>query len=344
MTDQGTAQLFAPFSITGTLRLRNRIVLAPLYLALDGRSDGFCAFYERRARGGVGLVIAPQSTPGGLDDWADPNFGSAFRPLIDACHAAGAQIALQVFSGSGPVDSISNEELDSIPARFARAALGVRAAGFDAIDVHGAHHALFMGLLSPLQNHRTDQYGGTVENRWRVQVQSISAIRAAVGDGFPILYRFSASDFVEGGVDLSLTIPFSQAIVSAGVDCLDVSAGTSDSPPHSSHPTEDAPLGCFSHLAGRIRSATGAPVIAVGKIATRDVAESILHNGEADLVALGRPLIADPDWPLKLKNGRDDDVVPCLWDNVGCLKASISRGRPIRCIQNSKVGFEARGE
>ena len=336
--------LFTPFNITAGLQLRNRIVLAPLYLAMDGRSDDFCAFYERRAKGGVGLVIAPQSTPGGLDDWADPDFGEAFRPLIKACHSEGAKIALQVFSGSGPVDSLSSEDLASIPERFARAAVGVHATGFDAIDIHGAHHALFMGLLSPFQNHRTDRYGGATENRWRVQVQSVVAIRAAIGDDFPILYRLSASDFVKGGVDLSLTIPFAQAIEAAGVDCLDVSAGTSDSPPNSSHPDKEAPLGCFSHLTRGIRSAVDTPVIAVGKIATREVAESILRNGEADLVALGRPLIADPDWPLKLGAGRDDDVVPCLWDNVGCLKASISRGRPIRCTQNPTVGFEARGD
>jgi 2,4-dienoyl-CoA reductase-like NADH-dependent reductase (Old Yellow Enzyme family) len=332
--------LFDPFTISGRLKLRNRIVLAPLYLAMDGRSDEFRAFYVRRARGGAGLVVVPQSTPGGLDDWADPDFGSSFRALIDDCHAAGAKIALQVFPGGDPVDSVSLQQLQSIAPRFGRAAQGMRCAGFDTIDIHGAHHSLFMRLLSSTQNHRSDCYGGAPENRWRVQVDTVRAIRAAVGADLPILFRLSATDFVPGGVDLPLTVPYAQALVQAGIDCLDVSAGTSDSPEGSSHPNEAQPLGCFADIAAALRAATRVPVIAVGKIATRDVAEGILSQGKADLVALGRSLIADPDWPRKLAEGRDDEVVPCLWDNGACLRASIHRGRPIRCVQNPQVGHE----
>ena len=106
------------------------------------------------------------------------------------------------------------------------------------------------------------------------------------------------------------------------------------------HPDETAPLGCFADLAAGIRAATKVPVIAVGKIATREVAESILQEGKADLVALGRPLIADPDWPRKVAEGREEEIAACLWDNEGCLRDSIHQGLPIRCIQNYKVGFE----
>jgi len=332
--------LFDAFTINGKLTLRNRIVLAPLYLAVDGRGEAFRAFYVRRAQGGVGLVIAPQSTPGGLADWDEPGVGAAFRRLIDQCHAAGAEIALQVFSGSGAVDELTAEELSVIPQQFARAAVGLREAGFDAVDIHGAHHSLFMRLLSPFQNHRADSYGGIPENRWRVQVESVRAMRAAVGEDFPILFRFSAMDFVPGGVDLSLTIPFAQALVDAGVDCLDVSAGTADSPPESIFPDDRRPPGCFADLASAIRAAVGAPVITVGRIASREVAESILQEGKADLVALGRPLIADPDWARKVAEGRAGEIVPCLWDNAGCLRDSIDQGHPIRCIQNPDVGFE----
>lgn len=332
--------LFTPFALNCKLELRNRVVLAPLYLAWDGRGQEYRAFYVRRARGGVGLVIAPQSTPGGLDDWAEPGFGAAFHALIEGCHAAGAKIALQVFSGSGVVDEVSNEQLASFPERFARAAVGVREAGFDALDIHGAHHALFMRLLSPFQNHRTDEYGGPPENRWRLQVETVRAIRARVGQDFPILFRFSATDFMPGGVDLSLTVPYAQALEAAGVDCLDVSAGTADSPPYSSHPDETQPEGCFADLASAIRAAVKVPVIAVGKIATAAVAESILQQGKADLVALGRSLIADPDWPHKVAAGREGQIAPCLWDNEGCLRDSIDQGLPIRCIQNFYVGFE----
>jgi 2,4-dienoyl-CoA reductase-like NADH-dependent reductase (Old Yellow Enzyme family) len=332
--------LFTPLNINGKLAVRNRIVLAPLWLAVDGRSDLFRAFYLRRARGGVGLVIAPQSTPGGADDWLDPEFGRAFHPLIAGCHAAGSKIALQVYPGEVDVGAAPAEVLDGLPDRFARAAAGVQAAGFDAIEVHGAHHSLFMRLLSPFQNGRTDRYGGAPENRWRVQVEAVRAIRAAVGQEYPILYRFSATDFVPGGVDLDRTVPFAQALEDAGVDCLDVSAGTSDSPEGSTFPGPRQPYGTFAGLAAEIRAAVGVPVIAVGKIATRDVAEQILELRQADLVALGRSLIADPDWPNKLYEGRDDEVVACLWDNAGCLRDSIGEGKPIRCIRNLEVGFE----
>jgi 2,4-dienoyl-CoA reductase (NADPH2) len=247
---------------------------------------------------------------------------------------------LQVFSGSGTVDEIPAPQLAAIPGKFARAATGLREAGFDALDIHGAHHALFMRLLSPFQNHRKDEYGGSLENRWRVQLDSVRAVRAAVGEDFPILYRFSATDFLPRGVGLALTVPFAKALQAAGVDCLDVSAGTADSPPHSSHPDEHQPDGCFADLAAAIRVAVEIPVIAVGKIATGSVAEAILREEKADLVALGRPLIADPDWPHKVAEGREDEIAHCLWDNEGCLRDSIDQGLPIRCIKNFNVGFE----
>jgi 2,4-dienoyl-CoA reductase (NADPH2) len=332
--------IFDAISVAGKLELRNRIVLAPLYLAMDGQSDGSCTFYVRRAQGGAGLVIAPQSTAGGLDDWKDPDFGPGFRPLVEGCHEAGAKVALQVYPGGGAVDELSAEWLDSLPARYARATEGVRAAGFDAIEVHGAHHSLFMRLLSPFRNHRVDRYGGDRENRWRAQVETVRAIRTAVGEDYPILFRFSATDFVPDGIDLDLTVPYALALEEAGVDCMDVSAGTSDSPAGSSHPGRDAPYGTFANLAAEVRAAVGTRVIAVGKIATREVAESILEQGKADLVALGRPLIADPDWSSKLYEGRDEEVVPCVWDNRGCLRDSIHDGKPIQCIQNARVGHE----
>jgi 2,4-dienoyl-CoA reductase (NADPH2) len=334
--------LFEPFAVNH-MELHNRIVLAPLWLALDGHSDEFRAFYVRRAQGGVGLVIAPQSTAGGMDDWLDPDFGQGFQPLVAGCRAAGAKIALQVFPSIEDLCAAPTEMLEGVPDRFARAAAGVQDAGFDAIDIHGAHHSPFMRLLSPFQNDRADRYGGSRENRWRLQVDTVKAVRAAVGPEYPVFYRFSATDFRESGIDLDLTVPFALALQDAGVDCLDVSAGTSDSPEGSSHPGKSAPFGCFADLAAEIRAVVSVPVIAVGKIATRDVAEQILEQRKADLVALGRPLIADPDWPQKLYEGRDEEIVPCLWDNVGCLRDSIDQGKPIRCIQNAQVGFEYKG-
>ncbi len=120
---------------------------------------------------------------------------------------------------------------------------------------------------------------------------------------------------------------------------MDVSAGTTDSPDRIV-PGPKAPLATYADLAASIRRATKVPVIAVGKIATRQVAESILREGKADLIALGRPLIADPDWPRKWAEGRDDEVVRCIWDNVSCLRDTISQDKPIRCLRNPDVGFD----
>jgi 2,4-dienoyl-CoA reductase-like NADH-dependent reductase (Old Yellow Enzyme family) len=161
-----------------------------------------------------------------------------------------------------------------------------------------------------------------------------------VGPDYPLLFRFSATDFVPGGVGLSLTIPYAKALAMAGVDCLDVSASTADSVPGSCFPNEAQAHGCFAYLASAVRAATAIPTIAVGKISTREVAESILQERKADLVALGRSLIADPDWPKKAAEGREGDIVRCLWDNAGCLRDSIDVGLPIRCLQNPDVGHE----
>jgi 2,4-dienoyl-CoA reductase (NADPH2) len=175
-------------------------------------------------------------------------------------------------------------------------------------------------------------------------LETVRAVRSALGSDFPILYRLSAADFAEGGVDLSLTVPFAQELEKAGVDCIDVSAGTPDSPDdHASHPGTHASFGCFKDLAAAVKEKVGIPVIAVGKIATKEVAESILEENMADLIALGRPLIADPDWTKKVKEGEGEAIVPCIWDNGGCLNKTIMKGRPIRCVQNSSVGFEHEG-
>ncbi len=337
---ENNSLLFETFSLRGKLSLKNRLVLAPLYLAWDGRSKEHRAFYLRRAGAGLGLVIAPQSGPQGLDDWRDSSYGRGFLDLIEGCHESGARIVVQVYPGGGPVDKMSREALAALPSGFARAAEGARAAGFDGIEVHGAHYSLLTLLLSPFRNHRSDEYGGSARNRWRVQVECVRVMRKAVGEEYPLFYRLSASDFVSGGLDLELTVPFAQALEDAGIDCLDVSAGTSDSPLDSIHPDEKQASGCFAPLAAAIRRAVDVPVIAVGKIDTRETAEAILRQGQADLIALGRPLIVDPDWPRKVLEGRDEEIVSCQWDNLGCLQNSVRQGKPIRCILNKEVGFE----
>jgi 2,4-dienoyl-CoA reductase-like NADH-dependent reductase (Old Yellow Enzyme family) len=305
--------LFAPVTIGQSLTLANRIVMAPIYLSMDGRAERFREFYVRRAAGGAGLLVVPQSTHGGVADWEIPGFEQGFKPLIDQCHERGARVSVQVFPGAEQPAKIAIETLHALPERYALAAEKARDVGFDAITVHGAHHSLLAGLLSPKRNGRTDCYGGSAQNRRRVQCALVRVMRERVGPSFPIFYRLSAIDYVPGGITLQETAAFAKALERSGVDCMDVSAGTRESPPGTTQPGADKPQGCYADIAGHIKRAIEAPVIAVGRISHPDIAESILSAGKADLVALGRQLIADPGWPRAVRSGDVNSITYCRY-------------------------------
>jgi 2,4-dienoyl-CoA reductase-like NADH-dependent reductase (Old Yellow Enzyme family) len=305
--------LFTPVTIGRSLELANRIVMAPIYLSLDGRDERFRDFYVRRARGGAGLLVAPQSTPGGVADWETPGFERAFRPLIDRCHEQGTRLSVQVFPGADQPSDLPPDTIRSLPSRFALAARKACDVGFDALTIHGAHHSLLAGLLSPKRNTRTDRYGGSAQNRRRLQCDIVRAVKERLGDAFPLMYRFSATDFVPGGIALDETTVFARELERCGVDGLDVSVGTRESPPGSTQPRADKPEGCYADIAARIRDAVSVPVITVGRISSPRTAEAILAEGKADLVALGRQLVADPDWPMKVRQGRHERIRRCRY-------------------------------
>jgi 2,4-dienoyl-CoA reductase-like NADH-dependent reductase (Old Yellow Enzyme family) len=285
----------------GTLHLKSRVILAPLYYEWAFGSRAFTKFFESRAKGGAALAMVPVPTHGGLSDLEKPSFAEHSRKFIEMMHGYDCKVVPQLFSGNGEdVNRLSVRELEVLPHEFAGAARSLRALGYDGVEIHGAHHSLFMSLVSPRINERTDQFGGSEENRFRLPLAVVGAMHSAAGDS-PVFYRFSAVDFVDGGFDLDAAVRFAAALEKSGAACIDVSAGgTVLSPQYSDAPLEEAGEGCFSPYSAAIKKTVRIPVIVAGRINSRETAERIVHGGFADVVAIGRLLVQNAQWPNEL--------------------------------------------
>ncbi len=318
------AALFEPIEVKGQ-RFRNRIVMPPMVtvrniLAEDGR-----AWYAARARGGAALVIV-EATPLGL---LVPANAPALRQLADAVHAEGALIAVQLFTNGQPEPGteffepardpheLTKPQLKGLIRRFAEAAAVCRDAGFDGVEPHGAHGYFLTRCFSPLANRRDDEYGRTLDGRMRAALEICRKTRKAIGSRMLLLYRHTPVEEAEAGYGLADTIRFVNALAGAGVDVLDVS------PSHGDREGE------YSEA---VRLASGKPVIARGQLDEPDRALSMLANNRADLIAVGRGLIADPDWPEKVRSGRLADVVKCIRCNEKCF-GNLTKRTPIACTQ-----------
>ncbi|MGB9868248.1 MAG: FAD-dependent oxidoreductase [Bacillota bacterium] len=367
--------MFSPFRLRG-VTLRNRVVMPAMatnFARENGEpSDRMIAYYARRAQGGAALIIVENtnvSYPDGANGATQlridaERFVPALATLVERIHAYGAKAALQlnhagastrleVTGGVQPVGpsaipasntaspprELTEEEIEAIAVKFGEAARRAKKAGFDAVEIHGAHSYLLAQFLSPLTNKRTDKFGGSLENRLRFPVMVVERVRAAVGTGFPILFRISGDEFVEGGRGLEETIEVAKALVKCGVDVLHVSAGNGYSLDKQIEPMP-VEEGWKVYLAARLKKSVGVPVIAVGSIRHPHVAEAVLENGEADLIAIGRGLIADPDWPEKARQGAVDDIRMCINCNVGCAGNRIFGDLPLRCSINPEAGHE----
>jgi len=342
------ARLFSPLKIRG-VELRNRVVFAPVVTNFGLRNEKTRAYYSRRAEGGAGLIIV-HGTP--VDLFLSANWVQSLRKLVEAVHEKGAKIAIQLWQGNElggqavapsireSFRPITREEIRAVIDKFVRAAGHCREVGFDGVEVHGAHGYFINQFFSPLTNHRTDEYGGNAEKRMRLALELVKAMRQAVGEKFLLLYRHSAVDGVAGGATLEDSVRLAQALERAGLDIMDVSAGrgTVD---NLSIPDSSAPEATHADLAGAIKAAISIPVIAVGRIQTLAIAERILEERKADLIALARQLLADPFWPKKLQEGREREVVLCIYCNF-CTQ-EMRAGRPIACPQNPNLGKERHG-
>lgn len=290
--------LFESVQINGALRLKSRVILAPLYYEWEFGSRAFMKFFESRAKGGVALAMVPVPTHGGLGDLEKPSFAEKSRAFIAMMHGYGCKVVPQLFSGVGEeVNDFSAQQLEVLPPEFARAAQTLSSLGYDGVEIHGAHHSLFMSLVSPLINKRTDHFGGSEENRFRLPLATVGAMRLAASD-FPVFYRFSADDYVAGGFGVDAAIRFAKALEDAGAACIDVSAGgTVLSPQYSDAPLEAAGEACFASYSAAIKRHVGIPVVVAGRINSKATAEQIVEQGMADVVAIGRLLVTNAGWP-----------------------------------------------
>ncbi len=328
--------LFSPCAI-GTLQTKNRIVMPPMatnYASPEGFvTDRLIAYYVERAKGGVGYITVEhtgilqqgKASPKMLLISTDEH-ASGMARLSDAVHRAGGKIVVQInhagrqtssavtgspIVGPSPIacptrTEIPRElpvgEIEEITEAFAVAAQRVKGAGADGVELHMAHGYLLCAFLSPFSNRRSDRYGGDLEGRTRFARNVLHAVRNRVGPDFPIVCRISADEYLDGGLRIEETTQIARILEQEGADALHVSACNAASG-YLNQPTYYVEEGVFVHLAQAIKSAVRLPVIAVGRIRNPVMADQIVRDGKADLVSMGRALIADPYLQKKLKRG-----------------------------------------
>ncbi|WP_211306239.1 FAD-dependent oxidoreductase [Fulvimonas soli] len=368
--------LFSPIQL-GVLKIPNRVVMAPMSTQLGG-SDGRVterqiAFYRARAEGGVGLIIVEfccVDRATGLSEHRQlsldtPAHLEGHRRLVEAIRDAGAVACLQLQHGGagvpralveggvavGPSDVRSRRDPSRLTARaltgaqieylidcFGRtAALGVQA-GYQAFELHGAHGYLLTQFLSPLTNHRDDDWGGDEERRLRLPRRVIACVKHAIGQR-PLSFRLSADEFSPDGLGIEDMVRIAPKLVEAGVDVLHVSMGTGYTGLDKVIDPMSAPEGWRLPYARRIRQAVSVPVISVGQIRWPATAEAAIARGDADMIALGRPLLADPAWAGKARRGDDDDICPCTSCNF-CVTSHAGPHGVIGCAENPRTGRE----
>ena len=359
--------------VVGGQTFKNRIMFPPLTTGYEKNgmiSEQDMGFYTRLAKGGVGYIVlgdvAPinsfSPTPKLFDDSQIP----AFKALADSVHAYGTKLGIQIFHPEYDVDAInslfmqkkfdemrqrlhhdmmfftdeaSEEMLMSIIDKMCACAVRAQKAGVDVIQIHGDR--LNGCLCSTRMNHRTDKFGGSLENRVRFARMLTRAIRKAVPDMI-IDYKLSivTPQRGKGGIDEADAVQFAQWLVEDGVDMFHVAqANHTGNMADTIPPMGVQPYGFFVRIAGDIKKAVNVPVSAVGRIVDAEMAERVIESGMADMVAVGRPLLADPDWGTKIAAGKACDIRRCISCNKGCTDA-IQNRQFLSCVLNAENGYE----
>lgn len=359
--------VFSPITING-MTLPNRVVMMPMgsdFAGHDGElSDEHIKYYELRARGGTGLIIVenvcvkyPEGSNGTTQLRIDKDcYIPRLFNLTEACHKYGAKVGVQINHagasamssriGMQPVSAstlpskpggetpraLAKEELVSIAKDYGAAARRAVNAGFDMVEIHAGHSYLISQFLSPTMNDRTDEFGGCAENRARFCRMVIDEVRAAVGPRVPISLRLSVDELVEGGNSVDDCIEYLQYL-NDGVDMFDTSAALNPTIQYQidANYLED---GWRSYMAKAVRDAYHKPTVAIGNIRNPQVADDIIARGDADLIGIGRGLIADPDWCNKARYGNVEDIRKCISCNIGCVGNRIGGNKPLRCTVN----------
>ncbi|MDY8024639.1 FAD-dependent oxidoreductase [Paenibacillus polymyxa] len=367
--------LFSPVKIRD-LELKNRVMFPAMgtKMATDDRfvSQQVIDYHVARVEGGCGLnftevcSVYRVASPSKYLAISEDKYIPGLKKLTDAIHEAGGKAGIQLWLGGMAVGSDSEQKIlipspvpvpgmdftipgmDIATIKEAVAAFGEGAkraveAGFDAIEFHAGHNYTPHSFLSPYFNKRTDEYGGSLENRARFLIECIEAIRQNIPEGMPLFMRVDAhDDCLEGGLTIEEVIAFCKMAGSAGVDALDVSRGNfSSSAIIYEVPPIDLPRGFNVENASRIRKETGMFTVAVGRINDPGQAEKILADGKADMVVIGRAQLADPEFCNKAQAGDTESIVRCVGCNQGCYDGFVSTEIPyITCLRNPALGRE----
>lgn len=362
--------LFTPIQIN-RLEIKNRIAYPSLGLmySYDSRlNDRYYHFFRERARGGAGIVTVG---PVGVDavgagfvvlSLAQDEYISSFQKLTGLIKAEGARAWIQLFHAGAyahpflignqtPVSAsavyspysrttpkeMTLADIEQVQRAFADTAARAVAAGFDGVEIIASAGYLLTQFLSPLTNTRSDGYGGSLENRLRFPTEVIRRVREKLGPDVPLTIRMAGNDFVPGSNTDAQTATIAQAYEAAGVDAISVTGGW--------HVTKipqlpmELPRAAYSYLALNVKNAVTVPVMASNRITDPASAEKIIKDGCADMVNLGRVLIADPEWPRKAMEGRADEIRPCTACSQGCTD-QVFNGKPVYCIGNPFAGYE----
>jgi len=358
--------LFSPLAV-GPVTLPNRIIMGSMHTELEGRpgaSERLAAFYAERARGGAALIVTGGCSPNAAGRMSErggvldrPEQLPPHRTVVDAVHAAGGRIALQILHAGryarhkdlvgasdlvAPINRVKPHvltvpEVEQTIDDFAACAALAKQAGYDGVEIMGSEGYLITQFTALRTNNRTDRWGGPYENRLRFPVEIVRRMRDRVGPGFIIIYRISALDLVEGGLTAGEIIAQAHAVEQVGASILNTGIGWHEA----RVPTIGymVPRATWSFAAKRITAVVSIPVVVTNRINTPEVAEALLAEGVADLVSLARPLLADPEFGRKALEGRADEINTCIACNQACLDFMF-REEVATCLVNPRACHE----
>ncbi len=360
-------RLLSPLDL-GRTTLKNRVVMGSMHTRIDTQDQPvrrMAAFYAERAKGGVGLIVtggcAPNREgliePGAPILEAEEQALAQHRPVVDAVHQAGGKIALQILHsgrygkhdwlvGASDIRSPINArtprplaagEVERTIEDFVRCALLAERAGYDGVEVMGSEGYLVNQFTAARTNNRTDEWGGSADQRMRFPVEIVRRIRASVGRSFLVIYRISALDLVEDGSSPEEVAALAHAVEAAGADIINTGIGWHESPvPTIAYPV---PRGAFRFAVARLKKALQVPVALSNRINTPEIAEEVIASGDADIVSMARPLLADPQFVNKAAAGTPQAINTCIACNQACLDYAFTK-KPTTCLVNPKAGRE----
>ncbi|WP_444898749.1 FAD-dependent oxidoreductase [Microbulbifer sp. VAAC004] len=363
---QAYPNMLAPLDL-GFTTLKNRVLMGSMHTNLEEHPGGFtrlAAFYAERARGGVGLIvtggIAPNEESGvfkGASKMNTPEEAQQHREVTEAVHAEGGKICMQILHtgryaynenliAPSPIQApinpftpreLTSEEIEGQIDDYVRCATLAREAGYDGVEIMGSEGYFINQFIVKRTNKRTDEWGGSFENRIRLPIEVVRRVREAVGEDFIIIYRLSMLDLVEDGSDFDEVVALGQAIEKAGATIINTGIGWHEA----RVPTiaTNVPRAAFTDITAKVKQHLSIPVVASNRINVPEVAEEVLASGQADMISMARPFLADSDFVNKAAEGRADEINTCIGCNQACLDHTFQL-KLTSCLVNPRACHE----